>query len=674
MSCRSSNVNPVRKRQNIIAVIFTVLYFFQAFLAPSIALGKSPLNPPPYDANWLQTMNYYRISSGLKPVLSDTKLINGTMKHVEYLTKTDPKLMTGKYASPHSENPASPYYSTAGITSGAGNLTSSSTGLESEAIDAWMAAPFHSDGILRENLLRSGFAQAYDSKIGLFHQGLSTLAGLSNSKRSKNIYFPGNNSIVRVNSFNGESPDPRYPCSGDWNNFNGLPIWASLLSAPPKNLTSTLSLPDGTLLDKKTDLCVVDEWNYNFFDPVFGLTGPEIIRGDHLIMVIPRNPLAGGKYSVTINLSLQKKLRWSFTVIPPLKSIDAINNPIDYKSNLFSWDPIIGSITNRVTGYRISASNAKTNVSSTFQSKNNSVDLGTLTPGDYWLCIQAIGELSIGACNLLPNATVTEPLNADPKSILTFALGSISFSADPTNSPPGDVTNPSGIYWNMEISYRNDPRLEATSAEVHIRDLAGLTPEQVFQPDGSDSYLDFPLFPIGKYSACIVLKNDFTETNCLGNKQFSVLERITRVIDLSQPKINPNSLLESVYSIPIRSSSIVTVMNSSHDACNNTSLNSNNLAVGINGGCNFVYVEGDICAVAQNDSDNYLILFKSPGQCTLHLSIPGDNLYLPLEKTLTFSAGQSNFSYCIKSDGNSEYQEFILGDLCRTGYVKKYLW
>ena len=46
--------------------------------------------------------------------------------------------------------------------------------------------------------------------------------------------------------------------------------------------------------------CVVDQYTYRTSDPVYGPTGLEILRADHVVLVIPERPLTNTRYTATI--------------------------------------------------------------------------------------------------------------------------------------------------------------------------------------------------------------------------------------------------------------------------------------------------------------------------------------------------------------------------------------
>jgi hypothetical protein len=141
---------------------------------------------------------------------------------------------------------------------------------------------------------------------------VATLAGSMYVTRTKNILFPGANSEVYINDFTGESPEPRETCGSNYKSFTGLPIFASLLSTPTSDLSVELTTPSGKVLKNKSDVCIVTEINFKSSDPIYGAAGRGIIAADHLVLIIPKQPLAEGAYKVSITQSGLETIAWSF--------------------------------------------------------------------------------------------------------------------------------------------------------------------------------------------------------------------------------------------------------------------------------------------------------------------------------------------------------------------------
>lgn len=305
--------------------IFSVILLISIVLAPISAFAEAiPL--PSSNANWLEILNYYRTSSGLAPVIQDQEMNDGAQMHANYLAKTNSKYFVNEFQNLHKENPESPYYSEAGVTLGAGNIAWSSSAFP-RPIDGLMTAPFHAIGFLRESLTKVGFGTA---KVGAggFSPGsqvsdVAIIAGTSNSEPTKNIFFPGPNSTVYVNDFSGENPEPRETCGSDYKKFTGLPIFVSLVNAPALRTSATLTTPSGKILSNSSDLCVVTEHTFKSSDPIYGQAGRAIIAADHLVLIIPKEPLKEGQYGVVLKQSGSQDLSWKFTYADAIQKVES---------------------------------------------------------------------------------------------------------------------------------------------------------------------------------------------------------------------------------------------------------------------------------------------------------------------------------------------------------------
>ena len=274
--------------------------------------GKKPSNPPiqPPTSNWLDYVNFYRTTANLPPVTENPLWSAGAVKHSKYLVKND---TTG-----HTEDPLKPWYTPEGAEAGgSGNVTTdyTTTMSDAEAIDNWMAAPFHAVGILDPGLEKVGFGMYREEDGGIQSAGtLDVIRGLGDIPSSVKfpIAWPANGATIpaSIRQFTSEWPDPLTSTPG-YTAPAGLPIILQLGSG---NL-----IPDVTAHSFKTgntplEHTVFDETNY---------TNPNIYEQDRVrrtldsrdaIVLIPREPLLPGKtYTASITANGQKH-SWSFNV------------------------------------------------------------------------------------------------------------------------------------------------------------------------------------------------------------------------------------------------------------------------------------------------------------------------------------------------------------------------
>ncbi len=115
----------------------------------------------------------------------------------------------------------------------------------------------------------------------------------------------------------GESPDPLQTCGWSADSTYGLPLIVLLPDAPVAGLTAQVVGTDGrTLTSANGGLCVVDELTYRSSDPVYGATGEEILRDDHAVLVVARQPYGRATYSATVTQPGQADISWSFSTTP----------------------------------------------------------------------------------------------------------------------------------------------------------------------------------------------------------------------------------------------------------------------------------------------------------------------------------------------------------------------
>ena len=282
-------------------------------------------------SSWLETMNFYRTSSGLPPVVEEPAWSAGIANHLTYLANTPPEYRTGTYANAHYENPASPWYTPDGDAAGrSSNLGGGAT--DRQAIEGWMQAPFHAIGILRPDLVRS----AYASRSG--SAGLDVIRGLS-SAEPRQVLFPGDGATVPMSAFTGELPNPLESCPG-FTSPSGLPLIAMLTAEPPMGTTATMTVPDGSTLHHGGDLCVVTPSTYSSSDPVYGPTGQSILRGENAVLVIARRPLEVGAHHVRLTAGSAVLADWSFTVAgAPSAPVDLDARRTDGGPVVVQWQP-----------------------------------------------------------------------------------------------------------------------------------------------------------------------------------------------------------------------------------------------------------------------------------------------------------------------------------------------
>ena len=362
------------------------------------AFGQTNMLPS-MDAGWLVNLNYYRTAAGLKPITEDKILSASVKKHMIYLVKSDPQYFVGAYLNRHSENPASPYYTPEGARSG-NELTSNTSANAAEAIDSWMQAPFHALGLLREGLKSVGFDMEFNATTGQYEFGMDIFGNLKN-QRTKMVIFPGKGSFSRQDHFQSESPDSRQACGPNWKNFTGLPLWVSLLTSPPPQMTAQLITPSGKVLKSSRDLCIVNEKNFITSDRVNGASGKTIITAGHMVLIIPKSSLAPGMQRVSLTMKGKPTIAWSFKVIGPPPTITWSATP-----TAITWDNPVAQPQNPITGYEVMFSDVTLKVFQSFRTTTNSFETVNIVPAQYFVCVRAIGRYRSGTCSVFTAFTV----------------------------------------------------------------------------------------------------------------------------------------------------------------------------------------------------------------------------------------------------------------------------
>ncbi len=298
-----------RRLAYLIALSLVVALLVPTGRANAVGLPQSD------QSAWLGEVNTYRSAAGLLPVTDQPQWDTGLIAHFDYLDNTPYSYMTGAYASAHTENPSSPYYTAAGaLEGGRSDLYLGAWGMTpTEVIDGWLAAPFHAIGMLRRQLTQVAYAaKGRDA-------GLDVIGGLSGTATGpENVLFPGPGMSTNLTTYGLESPSPLETCG--WQNSYtpvGLPLIALLSTTPDQNLTATLTSSGGqNFSTADASLCVVDENNYRSSDPVYGPTGLSILKSDHAVLLIPKTPLTWGRFEATINQPNKPAIDWSFIAAP----------------------------------------------------------------------------------------------------------------------------------------------------------------------------------------------------------------------------------------------------------------------------------------------------------------------------------------------------------------------
>jgi hypothetical protein len=282
----------------------------------SVTLASGP-SPP-----WLSELNRLRKTGGLEPVTDDVALSQDCVAHAQYLVEQGPpgvpqfeeyKAAIGLAA--HHEDPASPHYSAAGAECAAGGKEEEGYSQSNDV--AWGRDPINDlDGLFydapfhRLSLLAPWATIAGYGTYGDYPRRVGTLAlrgegGIG----SPLIEFPTDGSTVPVGQvYSFEAPDPLASCPG-YKLPIGLPITIQLGSGYRGRMVSySVSGPAGPI-----ETCGFDWLTYRNPDASTQDDARQIMRAYGAIILVPRLPMAGGVYKVSVDTGRQT-FQWSFTV------------------------------------------------------------------------------------------------------------------------------------------------------------------------------------------------------------------------------------------------------------------------------------------------------------------------------------------------------------------------
>src|SRR5260370_27163996 len=131
--------------------------------AASVAIAPSTddasLAAPSSDS-WLARINYYRAMAGLERVSQDSKMSDGDIKHARYMVKNYVG-RTDLGLDMHQEDKHNQWYTADGSIAGLTSDVIPPGGIEltdKQAIDLWVAGPFHRLPILNPTLMQAGYS------------------------------------------------------------------------------------------------------------------------------------------------------------------------------------------------------------------------------------------------------------------------------------------------------------------------------------------------------------------------------------------------------------------------------------------------------------------------------------------------------------------------------------
>lgn len=273
---------------------------------------------------WLYALDQYRFSVRLPAVTVNQALTPGCEAHSRYVVKNYGNRIaseTGIGAAIHSEDPAKPGYSKAGLIAardGTVDEMYDPGGIAEPtwAIDDWMRAPFHRMALLGPHLRSVGYGE-YCEK-GFCIATMNVRSDTTDSPGGVGalaapIAYPPYDGTITETAFNGEWPDPLTSCPG-YARPAGYPITLELGSVSIPD-SASYSLIFSGKSSSKLDACLIIPGTYTNPDPTAQSVTRGILRHYGALVLIPRLPLETGKYSVAFTTG-SHTYSWSFSVKP----------------------------------------------------------------------------------------------------------------------------------------------------------------------------------------------------------------------------------------------------------------------------------------------------------------------------------------------------------------------
>jgi hypothetical protein len=260
--------------------------------------------------------------AGLTPVQDDAALSAGGLAHARYLVKNSAAMIRNGSlgAEMHSEQPGAPWFSPEGLRAArAGDIEQwwgphpSSRPPSGWAINEWIASTWHRLWILNPRLRQVGYAEYCEN--GACVAVLDVLSrlgrqGFAPAAEPEQVQFPPNGATMRLPSLGDEWPDPLSSCRG-LATPAGLPITLQL-GAMVRARLSAFSLSRGSA-SQTLEACGFDSATYVNPSAADQERAREIMSELGAVVVIPREPLSPGDYSVEMTVN-GHSYRWHFAV------------------------------------------------------------------------------------------------------------------------------------------------------------------------------------------------------------------------------------------------------------------------------------------------------------------------------------------------------------------------
>jgi uncharacterized protein YkwD len=273
--------------------------------APAAAASASPMT-------WLERINFYRGSNGLRPIRDNTRLSAAVNAHAHYLLlnfSDDIRSAQPIPADAYDEKPGTSGYSVegAGVAQNLQLAWGCNTYDATQQIDRWLEGPFHRLPMLDPYLGDVGYGEV--SEDGCWVAALRLPPPPEDVKPYRRaVEFPPEGADIALEWIGLEVPDALASCSG-YERPVGLPITLQIGRLVQTRLTSDSLTEDG----KPIEYCAFDAPGYRNPNPTEQEYGRWSLRNAGAIVLVPRAPLRpGSRYQVSITTN-DVTYAWSFT-------------------------------------------------------------------------------------------------------------------------------------------------------------------------------------------------------------------------------------------------------------------------------------------------------------------------------------------------------------------------
>jgi hypothetical protein len=282
---------------------------------PVVPGSMPPTVPTP---PWLDALNQYRAISGLAPVANDLATSVADAAHARYLVENYKDAIRHSVdlgAKMHEEDPSNRWYTSAGASAADHSDVAQWPGpipppSPTWAIDGWISGPFHRLSMLNPRLRAASQGDWCEGTLCIV--ALNVVAGADVTEPGTSlatpVRFPGMDATLTMNSSEFEWPDPVSACPG-YTTPSGLPITLQVAFFKSIKLDDFSLKLDGSPIES----CGIDSTTYVNPDLQAQRRGRDILTAFGAVVVVPRIPLAPGKYDVSITANGQP-YSWSFTI------------------------------------------------------------------------------------------------------------------------------------------------------------------------------------------------------------------------------------------------------------------------------------------------------------------------------------------------------------------------